>query len=542
MNSQEHSSISDSDMLDPEIGHEKLAITGHNSSGLTPPSTTDEHQSAIVSTTSNMQRTSADKVASRRTHSQPKPPRRPPAPAKKSPSLLKQVTQYFVPSSGSEPVDSVVDRLLCVKEKEIGDLKKTLLEKENIIRTISETHKQDTKRREGLVQDALEESTRSWKSREKDLLRQIEQIDNEYREAMGKLQDDVREAKSQRNMIQEQCDTVIRQHQEESFKQMESARWLPSEESKVVGDLDRIRRDMRAWAKGTSIKDMSRLQEFDGVEYAALLKDLSYVALLENNQLPQGLSTPKSPSLLLNSLLAHDIFTTIFQSPFFFFNDGLGHELPRASPEDTLNNIYKMAQKCKFKYDKVKHLLIILANQEDAHIWRSRTLRILLPPLRVDSKKGEKNLQSVTEGMIAHVSEQQASRFVASPARYLIDTNVKHDYIKKLYSIYQETETISYRLWTRRTAMRCYTLRSLKNTTFDVENPNLVPHTLVRPDEHEDQLKGKPITLFVHPLLRVYGTDEAKDYDKGRVWAPAEVWFDTQIDTLSICQCFCAEL
>jgi len=296
-------------MLDPEIGHEKLAITGHNSSGLTPPSTTDEHQSAIVSTTSNMQRTSADKVASRRTHSQPKPPRRPPAPAKKSPSLLKQVTQYFVPSSGSEPVDSVVDRLLCVKEKEIGDLKKTLLEKENIIRTISETHKQDTKRREGLVQDALEESRRSWKSREKDLLRQIEQIDNEYREAMGKLQDDVREAKSQRNMIQEQCDTVIRQHQEESFKQMESARWLPSEESKVVGDLDRIRRDMRAWAKGTSIKDMSRLQEFDGVEYAALLKDLSYVALLENNQLPQGLSTPKSPSLLLNSLLAHDIFT-----------------------------------------------------------------------------------------------------------------------------------------------------------------------------------------------------------------------------------------
>jgi hypothetical protein len=528
MNSREHSSISDSDVLDPEIGQEELAVTKQNSPGLSLPSTTDGHQSTIISTTSDMQHRSADQVGSKRAHSQPKPPRHPPAPAKKSPSLLKQVAQYLVPSSASDPVDSVVDPLLCVKEQEIGDLKKALREKENVIRTISETHKQDAKRRKRLVQDALEESARSWKSTEKDLLRQIEQINTQYREAMGKLEDDVRDIKSQRDAIQEQCDMVIRQHQEESFKQMESARWLPSEESKVVGGLDRIRREMRVWAKGTSLKDTSRLQELDGVEYAALLNDLSYVVLLENNQLPQGLSTPKSPSLLLNALLAHDIYTTIFRSPFFFFNDGLGHELPRAATEDTLNKFYKIAQKCKFKYDKVKHLLIILANQEDAHIWRSQTLRLLLPPLRVDSTEGERNLHSATEGLIAYVSQQQASHFVASPARYLIDTNVKHDYNKKLYSIYQEAATISYRLWTRRTVMRCYTLQDLKNPTFDVDSQDFVPHTLVHPDEHEDQLKGKPITLIVHPLLRVYGTDEAKNYDRGRVWAPAEVWFDTR--------------
>jgi hypothetical protein len=531
INSKEHSSISDSDVLDPEIDQEELAVTKQNSSGLSLPSTTYGHQSTIISPTSDMQHRSADQVASKRAHGQPKPPRHPPAPAEKPPNLIKQFKQgfrYFVASSGSEPVDSDVDQLLCVKEQEIRDLKKALLERENIIRTISETHKQDTKRRERLVQDALEEPTQSWISKEKDLLRQIELIKTEHREAMGKLENDVREIKSQRDVIQEQCDMVIRQYQEESFKQMESARWLPSEESKVVGDLDRIRRDMRAWAKGTSIKDMSRLQELDGVEYAALLKDLSYVALLENNQLPQGLSTPKSPSLLLNALLAHDIFSTIFRNPFFFLNDGLGHELPRAAPEDTLNEIYKMAQNCKFKYDKVKHLLIILANQEDAHIWRSQTLRLLLPPLRADSKEGEKELHSVTEGAIAHVSEQQASHFAASPARYLIDTNVKHDYIKKLYSIYQEAATISYRLWTRRTAMKCYTLHNMKNLAFDIDDPNLVPHTLVHPDEHEDQLKGRTIALIVHPLLRVYGTDEAKNYHKGRVWAPAEVWFDTR--------------
>jgi hypothetical protein len=137
-------------------------------------------------------------------------------------------------------------------------------------------------------------------------------------------------------------------------------------------------------------------------------------------------------------------------------------------------------------------------------------------------------LHSLTEGVIARISEQQASHFAASPARHLLYTNVKQDHIKRPHSIYQDAATISYRLWTRKTVMRCYTLHSMKSRTFDTENPNFVPHTLAHPDEHKDQLKGKPITLIVYPLLRVYGTDEAKNYDKGRVWAPAEVWVDTR--------------
>jgi hypothetical protein len=128
---------------------------------------------------------------------------------------------------------------------------------------------------------------------------------------------------------------------------MESGRWLPREDSKVVGDLDRIKRNMRSWAKGTSIKDMSSLQTLDSISRAALMKDLSHMVLLENNQLPQGLSTPKSPSLLLNALVAHDVYTSIFRNPFFFLNDGLGHDLPRAGPENTLNEIYQLAQACE---------------------------------------------------------------------------------------------------------------------------------------------------------------------------------------------------
>jgi hypothetical protein len=31
--------------------------------------------------------------------------------------------------------------------------------------------------------------------------------------------------------------------------------------------------------------------------------------------------------------------------------------------------------------------------------------------------------------------------------------------------------------------------------------------------------------------LQLYGTNDAKDYDRGSVWAPAEVWLDSRKPT-----------
>jgi hypothetical protein len=165
---------------------------------------------------------------------------------------------------------------------------------------------------------------------------------------INKLQAKVCEIESAIDRNQEEYENFIRKHQEESFKRMESARWCPAQGRKVVSDLNTIKNKMKNWAKGTSVKDMSLLQTLDGMDIASLMKDLSRVALLENNQLPQGLSTPKSASLLLNALLAHDVYTTIFRSPFFFLNDGLGHDLPRSGLDDTMNKIYQLAQACKW--------------------------------------------------------------------------------------------------------------------------------------------------------------------------------------------------
>jgi len=178
---------------------------------------------------------------------------------------------------------------------------------------------------------------------EKNLKRCIEQM--KCREAESMRQ--VFEAKSERNTIQEKYNTLIRKQQEESFKQMESGRWLPSEESKVVGDLHRVKRAMRSWAKSTSVKDMSPIQTLDEIDVATLMKDLSHVVLLEDNQLPKGLSGPKSASLLLNALLAHGVYMSLFRSPLFLFAEEGAQHLSRAGPAAALDEIYGLAQACK---------------------------------------------------------------------------------------------------------------------------------------------------------------------------------------------------
>lgn len=159
-------------------------------------------------------------------------------------------------------------------------------------------------------------------------------------------------------------------------------------------------------------------------------------------------------------------------------------------------------------------------------MWRSQTLRILLPPRHEGNTDGEKNLHQWTNGMITKVAELHASRFIASSARHLLDATTAN--IEKLHSIYRETAPVAYMLWTRKIGMRLSTLSDLGTPTFDVEDSRFEAHTMVHPDDHDDKLKGRKITLIVHPLLEVYGTDEGKDYDHVRVWVPAEAWFNTK--------------
>lgn len=149
-----------------------------------------------------------------------------------------------------------------------------------------------------------------------------------------------------------------------------------------------------------------------------------------------------------------------------------------------------------------------------------------MPELRYDTSDAEKGMRTSTERLVAHIAEQQASSFLAGPAQYLINLGAKTDFRSKLKKIFNEAASISFLLSTQRTVMRCRSLHDLAPFTFDGDCPQFTPDNLVRYEGQEERLKGSTVTLMVHPLLEVYGTDEAEDYSTSRVWAPGVVWFD----------------
>jgi hypothetical protein len=137
-----------------------------------------------------------------------------------------------------------------------------------------------------------------------------------------------------------------------------------------------------------------------------------------------------------------------------------------------------------------------------------------MPPLTDDSSDSEKQLRQMTEESILQAAHQHASAFLASSAQFLMDSNTKNDLTNKLKKIYSDAARLSYMLWTRRTAMRCLTLHEIRDLSFNSESRDFDPDPLVRWEDRGDDLEDEPITLMVHPILKVYGTDEGRDYDQ----------------------------
>ncbi|RDL35848.1 Uncharacterized protein BP5553_06460 [Venustampulla echinocandica] len=493
------SSVSDLGPLDIDTPPERYLPPGnptsrsplrdiaHTRQSTTPTMSSDRRRTSVIQPPAKQPSGTLDRRQQQSTKQQS-------TPKKQSPGFFRWITG----TTGTDSIEPEAEQLLKTQADEIHHLTMLLREKEDAIKSVSENHMKDKEHQQRYFQD-------EWQHWEKEIEQHYQQIGSQKNDTIQNLQVQVQELASHRKKIQEKCNTIIRRQQEESFKQMETGRWIPREEGRVLADFERIRTQMRTWAKGAAVKNIAAIQDVAEEQRASLLAALSRVAVVENNQLPRGLSTPKGPSLLLNALLAHDVYTSLFRSPFFFLNDGLEYGPAGDGLDDSLNKIYGLA---------------LGSNVEDAHIWRSQTLRLLLPPLREGNTDGEKGLHERTKGMIAKVAELHASRFAASSARYLIDTNKAN--AKKLSSIYQEAASVSYMLWTRKTAMRLVTLSDMGSPTFNVDNSRLKPHTMVHPDDHDDQLKGRQITLIVHPLLQVCGTDEGRDYDNARVWVPAE--------------------
>jgi hypothetical protein len=167
----------------------------------------------------------------------------------------------------------------------------------------------------------------------------IQKIQSELEHRTRILEARVQEAKSEKEEVKAEYDSFIRQKQEERFEEMGS--WHCVEGSKVIGDLDRLRRNMRAFGKEMSANDLSVFQRLEEASHVALMNNLSDVCVLRNEGLPEGLTSSKSPALLLNALLA------LFKNPFFFLEIGLGDVSPKLGLDRLLSEIYSRMQQGK---------------------------------------------------------------------------------------------------------------------------------------------------------------------------------------------------
>jgi hypothetical protein len=217
-------------------------------------------------------------------------------PTKQSLSLLGRVGGFFNLSTGLPSANSDLEQKLNAREEEIGRLRPELREKENFIKQISKDYEREADGLERKYQTILDDEKRKLEFNGKEFERYKEKKERERDETIRSLQVEIHGIKSDRDLIQAKHMTFVRQQQEEAFKQMESARWLPPEESKVLGNLDRIKRDMKSWAKGTAIKDMSSIQELGENDVADLMNGLSTVVFFAGKSTIARFIDPKNPS------------------------------------------------------------------------------------------------------------------------------------------------------------------------------------------------------------------------------------------------------
>ena len=189
-----------------------------------------------------------------------------------------------------------------------------------------ETEVERTKLEMSIMQRKHDDSTsttRKQRDREAQALHDhIRYLDGRIENDTRKFDNDMNEMKSQRDLIQAEFNTFARKQQEAAFKNMESARWLPTDEFTVMSQLDRLKCEMRSWAKANATNADSLIQSLNEEDKASLIQALGNIALVEDGQLVDGLeNTARSSILLLNALLAHHVCESFFESPFFFLGE-----------------------------------------------------------------------------------------------------------------------------------------------------------------------------------------------------------------------------
>jgi hypothetical protein len=199
--------------------------------------------------------------------------------------------------------------------------------------------KRDLDRLKEAFEKQLCEEVRVSEDRERKILLAYDKIKKTNADQSARLE----ALEAQYHNVTSEKESAIAALRKIDFERMRnSAHWQVSIDTPHVKQtLDRIKTRMRAWAKRVVISSPAPVTTG---EYPDLVEYLSCVISLDGGQLPPGLVKLKPHrSMLLNALLAHDLYTRIFRSPFFWLRE----EQLKDGPDAVLDSWYHRGQHSK---------------------------------------------------------------------------------------------------------------------------------------------------------------------------------------------------
>ncbi|KAK2733111.1 hypothetical protein FQN57_002303 [Myotisia sp. PD_48] len=350
----------------------------------------------------------------------------------------------------------------------------------------------------------------------------------QQRQSIAELQEGSLFTKNENFELREkikELNSVIRRMQERAFGGVGGGRWTAQPDQTIRDNLSLFQRQIRDWSKEYAIESILMMEQLKltGDEKDDFLNALAGVmTLAENGSIPEYLYAGKMgkrlPAIILNALLARDIYTLIFDDPFYFLSQS------DATPDHTtsVDSTPLVNETLNKIYEEIKDV-----NEREAHIWRSQLVRVYNPPNGIKLEDSEIAAKAKMKVRIQRCSEYFASIFHAGPAQHLFRHMSKDNEIcrlKKLRDIYISAGHLATRLWTQRTFTTTQHLEDLRVDPFRNNSPTMEAHPSQGLEDDEDHtLDGAQIAVVVHPAVLAFGNDDCENFHQARVWAKAVV-------------------
>ncbi len=330
----------------------------------------------------------------------------------------------------------------------------------------------------------------------------------------------------------------IRQVQALAFVGIGGDSWAAGDDGTIRTELENLHIRIKNWAKRYANEDMGGVKELPADEHGSFIQLLTQVVrrrcgaqnVIEH--LESASFKKKAPVMCLQGLLSQHVYAKIISRPFFVLGDA----------GEALQSVYMAIGQGEILYTgsrvtQTQKTDVYEVNEGESHLWRSKTLRLLVaPPPDMQqgggSPQGEVPTYSASQTTVCH---DLAAEFYNSPAKHLIgfsnhkDGNTETQCFSDLESIVQSAGELSSRLWTRRTALGIKSLLELENEPFVARSRLMKAHPLHRLYEDDKRCDGWAVSIVTHPAVLGFGSSDGKDYSTARVWMKAEVWLSENI-------------